>query len=172
MGTDSPPLGHRTITLLVALVGGSLFGFAIGRLASAGSQAVPIPAPSGNARPPPPPDLQPGVDEESRFAKRLEEHRLESIDPIWARETKASLEGDVSTQYITQLKNMRLLEVDCRSRSCLMKLEWPSYKTAMGSIKGVLREPFSTNCGRYAFLPPPPDPNAAFQTTIIFYCRQ
>jgi hypothetical protein len=121
-----------------------------------------------------PPELGDLTEEADRLHEEhheaaLRRHRDEPKDPRWASATEAILEGEIG--QIGDPAKFKLVKLDCRTISCVGVLEWPSYGEAQRSYGVALRRPYSVNCGLEVLLPPPLNPAAPYQASMIFDCE-
>jgi hypothetical protein len=60
--------------------------------------------------------------------------------------------------------------VDCRSVTCVAKLNWESFEHARETYADVLHYAYDANCAREIILPRPADPSLNYDATVIFNC--
>jgi hypothetical protein len=125
---------------------------------------------------PPPQDVDP---EESR--RRTEQHhqdriaqaKAELVDRAWASSTEASLQADLARfAEDPGAKGMTAVKVECRTTQCLAVMEWPSFEAARGGYGDILHGRYQANCGREVLLPPPANPSARYQATVVYDCTE
>jgi hypothetical protein len=155
---------------------------------AAGVDPSPRSSPLANAREqiqepqPSPPSSAPAIskdpDEEMREANEfhgrqheaaLRAHHDEPRDAKWASSTEGMLAADLAG--VRDKGKFAVVGVDCRMTSCVTVLEWSSYDEALHGYGATLREPFHVNCGQEILLPPPPNPAAPYQASMVFDCE-
>ncbi len=87
---------------------------------------------------------------EARHAERVRAHHEEELNPHWARETSAAFAADFLRNEGT---NFSVADVECRSTTCSVVLEWPSRDLALNEWKRALVQPTRANCGRSIVVP-------------------
>jgi hypothetical protein len=95
-------------------------------------------------------------------------HRDSARLPEWAQKTSDAIrKGLVVTQSQGQFE---IIDIDCRSNSCLATLEWPSYDVAYRQWALVVGHPYGIPCGASVYLDEPSDRSAKYQGIILFGC--
>lgn len=105
-----------------------------------------------------------------RTESAIEKHRLERQDSAWAAKATPSLRADL--EKVAQARKFELGEVDCRSTSCLAKLEWSNAAEAREEFGNLARETFEVNCARSITLPDAVEPSAPVEATLILDCTE
>jgi hypothetical protein len=98
----------------------------------------------------------------------IDQHYQEPRDPKWERKTEAKLGEDLRA-FATQ-RHFELDEVDCRARSCVATVEFPSYNDAQAGWKALLFHGNLAGCGTEITLDEAQDPTAPYRTTIFYDC--
>ena len=62
-------------------------------------------------------------------------------------------------------------QVDCRTTTCAIDLEWPSYDAAVQSYSKVLHADLKVNCAREVTLPEPTDRATSYRATVMLNCE-
>lgn len=107
----------------------------------------------------------------AQFDQAVKAHQAEPVDARWAPATK-----QVLTSYIQQLPSklgVRAIDTDCRSKSCLVTLEWNSRDRASATFVDVLRSPLELECERTILFPPHTDSEpggASFRGRMLVNC--
>jgi hypothetical protein len=104
-----------------------------------------------------------------RHKRALAEHRGAAKDPRWAPAAETSLLADVRAIADLGASNP---QVDCRTTTCAIDLEWPSYDAAVQSYSKVLQADLKVNCVREVTLPEPGDRAAAYRATVMLNCEE
>lgn len=102
------------------------------------------------------------------FRGRVQEHLQESRDPRWSDRAQQALRTDFHD--LEHGLGFTMVDVDCRTTSCVATIEWPTYALATQRYTGVLVNPARLNCMRESSLPPPATPNAPYREQVIFDC--
>jgi len=100
--------------------------------------------------------------------RSLRAHAAEPVSQSWAASTSSTLRADLETQR--DAIAAELLEVSCRSRSCIARLAWPTYDVARAHYGELLHAPSQVRCTREILLPEPPDPSRRYEATAFFDC--
>jgi type IV secretory pathway VirB10-like protein len=119
-------------------------------------QAVPPPAPAATA-----------VEIREKHRVALDQHAREPADSRWAQEMSAIVGTGLKTGATKG--QFRVLDVDCRSRTCVASVEWESASTAYRQWKTLLGATYG-QCGVEVVLDEPVDSNARFSTKVLFPC--
>lgn len=105
---------------------------------------------------------------EQEFDDRIREHEQRPVDPHWAAEASASFNADITS--MGKEHGFELLDMDCRSDSCVAEVEWPNHGAATSTWGTLLHGSYGMNCGKGVLLPEPEDPDSAFQAQVLFEC--
>ncbi|MEQ9499925.1 MAG: hypothetical protein RIT81_23815 [Deltaproteobacteria bacterium] len=97
----------------------------------------------------------------------LHRHAETPFEASWAEPAAAGLREELGR--IAEDRAFTVAEVDCRSRSCVVTLDWPTYDGVMEDAGAVLHRT-TLPCANEAFVPPPDDPAAPYRTEILFDC--
>ena len=100
--------------------------------------------------------------------RAVAEHLGAAKDPGWAPGAEASLLADVLAIPELGASNPR---VDCRTTTCAIDLEWPTYDAAVQSYGKVLQANLKVSCGREVTLPEPADRTVAYRATVMLHCE-
>jgi hypothetical protein len=133
---------------------------------------MPGAAPSAGSAVPPPPLTPEQIKqfEISEHQAAIDAHWAETSDPEWAPKTK-SLFNDDFKAVSTELE-AKLVQVDCRTSSCIITAEWPNYETAVRKWRVLMDHRFATNCSTRMLLAPPQNPSLPYQATTVFGCSE
>jgi hypothetical protein len=96
----------------------------------------------------------------------LARHAREPISEAWASVTSQRLREVL--QPITSGTGASLLGVDCRSSTCVARIEWRDLPAATSGWSAVLHGDYG--CAVRVTLDDAEDPGARFQTDILFSC--
>ena len=98
----------------------------------------------------------------------LAEHERQTTDVRWAHTTSQVLESDFQHNEGTQF---RTVDVDCRTTSCAVVLEWPSRELAVSEWRRAMMQPTRANCGRQILVPErPPEVTGPILVTMLLDC--
>jgi hypothetical protein len=104
-----------------------------------------------------------------RHEEGIAEHRAEPLDLVWSRTTGEAF----MTDYLKKMANtsFKLVSVDCRSVTCAVELEWPSFAQASAEWKRALMQPTQAPCARRVVVPEPaPGQTGPVRATIVMDC--
>lgn len=104
----------------------------------------------------------------SRVGRALQAHRAEPTDPLWSDSAESGLREQLAS--ISDGSPAQLVDVDCRSSSCVSTLEWRNYSAAVRDYRRYLMQPYVINCRRSISVPPPEDPSAQYRAHLIMNC--
>lgn len=105
---------------------------------------------------------------EAQHEARIHAHRSEDVDPAWARETSAAFSADFERSEGT---HFHVADVECRSTSCSVVVEWPSREVALAEWRRALMQPTRANCGRSIVVPEQPEgASGAIRATLLYDC--
>ncbi len=128
------------------------------------------------AAPPAPVSPPPRLDREKLKQMALEQrqaqllgHERQAIDPTWASEATRSFSADFS--MMTQGQAFRVRALDCKTTTCVARVEWPSYAEAAASYQFLLHHSYGMDCARNLMLPEPEDPTRAYAASLILECQ-
>jgi hypothetical protein len=110
------------------------------------------------------------AEEHEKFHGYLKDHAREPLDATWARSATGSFQGDLAE--LGTDKGFRVLNVDCRSSSCVGLLEWPSFDQAIKNYVSVVHQRYGLNCARGMSLDEPSDRSAPYQASVLFMCNE
>jgi hypothetical protein len=99
--------------------------------------------------------------------KALDDHKRETLDPSWARDTAETLA--TTLRPITASAAASLVNLDCRSKTCVADIEWADFPAAMRGWKSVLQADYD-RCSVRVTLDDARDPNTRFRTSVLFTC--
>lgn len=105
----------------------------------------------------------------ARHRKALDDHLLEPFDPAWASSTAKTIQEGL--QGIAASGHLTALKPDCRSRTCVATVQWPSAAAAYQGWNALLNPNYG-NCGVEVVLDDPSDPAAMFRTQVLFNCGE
>jgi hypothetical protein len=104
------------------------------------------------------------------WTNRIERHGHEARDASWASSTEAALRseldglgGDIGFQ---------VRDIDCRTTTCVARLNWPSHGDALRQRRRVAQAAYSKECSREVYSPPVADGTAGpYEATVLFDCE-
>jgi hypothetical protein len=99
----------------------------------------------------------------------IRQHWADPDDKAWSSITTPSLRA--SMESLAKSSTFKVVDVNCRSTSCLATFEWPSYDDASREFSKIADEPTQMNCTRGITLPEVTDPSQPVQATMIFGCK-
>lgn len=105
---------------------------------------------------------------EEEFDDRIRDHEQRPVDPQWAADATASFNADITS--MGKEHGFELLDMDCRTNSCVAEVEWPDHAAATSTWGTLLHGSYGMNCGRGVLLPEPEDTESAFQARVLFEC--
>ena len=131
--------------------------------------------PPAPIQPPLPPPSDPAVREReraqtiARHEEAIRNHKQQPVDPAWSRGAAAQLRSDLAE--VGASSGFSIVEVECRTTSCISTLEWPSYGKALTGWQELLHHPYKSNCSREITLAEPEDGQGPYQATAVFDCE-
>jgi hypothetical protein len=101
--------------------------------------------------------------------RALRAHAAEPVDPGWAPRTAAAFGEDL--EKLRARSEARVRDVDCRSSSCVARLQWKSYQDARAHFASVLGARYQVACATEITLPDPVDTSRPYEASVIYGCR-
>jgi hypothetical protein len=120
---------------------------------------------SRDERPGPTTESGPPGDALGRVKGAFTAHEHEVEDLPWAKRTKEQLSTDL--RDLSEAAGIRGFELECRSRTCVGFIEWPSFGAAMQNLPRILHKEYRVNSS-VRFLPPTNAPNGSCRVSVIF----
>ena len=108
-------------------------------------------------------------DRAQAYQEAVVEHWSEATDSRWAPVASASLIKDL--EGLGKENHFSVVQVDCRSLSCVGVVEWPSYAEATSTYLELVQSQYALNCQRTVAAEPPQDPSAPYRTTVLLDCK-
>lgn len=108
------------------------------------------------------------AEERAQFQALVDDHRRDRVDAAWSRAASAGLRGDLGS--LATEGHFQVLEMDCRSSSCVATLEWPTFSEARHARAALIGHRYHPNCAYGLSLPEPDDAASAYRTSMIFQC--
>jgi hypothetical protein len=99
----------------------------------------------------------------------IDTHNAEPVDPTWATKTNGFLRSDLS-RLATQ-NHFRVSSIDCRTTTCLAKVEWATEQEAVEEHSRLMHSPYQANCTRSVVLEEDALPSGARQALLFFECE-
>lgn len=124
------------------------------------------PAPTAPPSRPEPEELRQALLQQQQV--RLDAHQRQSIHPVWASDATRAFSTDFSA--LTQGQRFTVRSIDCRSTSCIARVEWPSYAEATTGYEVLLQHSYALDCTRSLLLPDPEDPERAYEASLLLDC--
>jgi hypothetical protein len=103
-----------------------------------------------------------------RHERRLESHRQSPIDGRWSRVASTALWSDLDRLDDASL---RTIDVECRSRTCAVRIEFESYDVAVARHAELVSLPLQLNCTRHIVVPPNDTPGP-YEATMLIDCTE
>lgn len=126
---------------------------------------------------PPPPSLPPADvaamrrEAVRRHDEAIRAHEREGYDPAWSRSSSQTLQGNLDTLAKDRGLGFKVLDVDCRTTTCVGNLEWGSYGRAVSEWQSVLNHAYDVNCAREVTVGDPPESEGPFVVRVVFDCE-
>jgi hypothetical protein len=108
--------------------------------------------------------------EEPTAESLLSKARSEPRDEAWADTTTRVVREDLGTKA-EQLK-FHVGEVECRTTTCFVKLDWPSLSAAHADFKATLGPPNRADCHVRLMLPEGANADAPAEGILFFDCSR
>ena len=104
------------------------------------------------------------------FEERIAAHETEQPDDAWAVQTSNDIHQTL--QALEQEGGFTLLEVDCKSRTCLAWIQWDNLPAAQQNFGKLLTADFGASCYTEILLrSPPTDISTKYEEVMYFRCR-
>jgi hypothetical protein len=100
----------------------------------------------------------------------IEAHLKNSPDPSWAPAANRAFEEDL--RATGAMHGFEFRSVDCRMTSCTATVRFTDYATANDNFGALLHMRYQVNCASEVALDVPRDPNAPFETTVLYDCTE
>ncbi len=96
----------------------------------------------------------------------------EPVDSRWSKEANAAFRKELGE--IGARGKFTVGDVDCRTTSCLAKVDWGSYSDAESGWHQVMFGHYSKKCSRQVFVPAPDEEhvNAPYEGEVFFDCTE
>lgn len=98
--------------------------------------------------------------------RALRLHATQPVDDSWAPQASEAFRADLHASR--SQTGAQVLSVDCRTNSCVARLEWPSFHEARRGFSPVLHSHYRVNCIKTVTLPEPGDPSRPYIGSAIF----
>jgi hypothetical protein len=105
---------------------------------------------------------------ERHHEELVQAHSRETRDSNWAPGAEAQLTTDFGATKSSDGFSVR--GVDCRSKTCLVNLEWKNYGEAVAGWSSTVVRQYQLNCAREILLPEPSNPDVPYQASLVFSC--
>ncbi|WP_437314935.1 hypothetical protein [Sorangium sp. So ce385] len=102
---------------------------------------------------------------------RLEAHRIEPTDSAWSAQSARSIQEGLRAVR-GDAAPFDVVSVDCKTTLCVATLDWADYDKTRAASSQVLHHVYEPNCGVEFFNPPPEQPEARYQSQVIFDCTE
>jgi hypothetical protein len=101
----------------------------------------------------------------------LTDHAAEVRSPAWAAKQERNVEAKLTALSETTDGAFKFRSVDCRTSTCVAKLEWPTREVAKGNVKSLLTGAPDLPCAReIAF--PPSGAEGPYTASLYLDCRE
>jgi hypothetical protein len=104
-----------------------------------------------------------------KVRRSVDAHIAEPADPAWAARTSASLSSDLTP--LAEKGHFRVASLDCRTTTCLAKLDWPAGADVRHEYGKLLHEPYRANCTRSFVLEQKPSASGEQEGLLLFDCE-
>ena len=102
------------------------------------------------------------------FEARLDARSSEPRNAAWATAKEAAILRDLPRLGAANHQSFSLVNVDCRTATCVARLEWPSEQTARNELPRLLRSTGDLGCAnQIAF---PPGEGEPYRASLLFDC--
>jgi hypothetical protein len=100
--------------------------------------------------------------------KALTEHASEPSDQSWAAPQAASMEQSIKTAFEG---SARAATVDCRTKTCVATLTFPSPSDALVSMGQRAQKLAVEGCQGFVAIPTPPTSDGPYDMKVMYNCR-
>jgi hypothetical protein len=108
------------------------------------------------------------VDHKRDHERAILRHRDTVMAPEWAEKTSEAIHKGL--REAQPQGEFEIIDVDCRSSSCLATLDWPSYNVAFRQWSHVVGHGYGIPCGASVYLDEPADRGAKYRGVVVFEC--
>jgi hypothetical protein len=119
-----------------------------------------------------PPDDPAEFDAPELTAERYRrDHEAQDVDAEWAESAAASFRLDLERRAEAR---GRLEALECRTTSCAVTLEWPTYGEAHAEFMRLVEGQYALNCATRMSVPPPADDamEQPYRAVLYFDCAE
>jgi hypothetical protein len=117
-----------------------------------------------------PPEQEPyNLTPEQEHANLMSAHDAEPYDRRWAVPASQAFAQDFAA--LDGRRSVTLANVDCRSTSCLLTLEWPDRDAANREMYELAALPYQFNCERHISLLPGDGTARAARGVLLIHCE-
>ena len=106
----------------------------------------------------------------NQFQSAVAMHNAEAVDRAWAQRTSVILESDIA--QASKGLNMKVGKLDCRTTTCMARVEWTSRGNASNEYTALLHHSYRANCGRSVLIDDEPGANGKATGTLLMNCEQ
>lgn len=106
--------------------------------------------------------------ERSDYADLASAHERAKVDPAWAEPTAALLHDEL-VALAEAVPGTSLARVECRSDSCIARLDFSSRKRAQAEAARLVGHPYGVNCATRIQLNEATDPDAPYRLELILH---
>jgi len=111
----------------------------------------------------------------SRFEQRITTHSLEPVDLAWAPVVSRSIRSslDFVAKQLGPEVGLGIVNVDCRTRTCLATLMFANYEAALESFASILTADYNVRCStEIVFREPPAGREESGSEVLILDCSR
>jgi hypothetical protein len=102
-------------------------------------------------------------------ARSLADHDREPLDEAWSATESDQIKHDLAAQ--TKSGSAAVKSVDCRNKTCVATLSFPSAQNGLGFIQPGTGALTVQGCDGFSAIPQPPTGEGSYQLTVLYTCR-
>lgn len=108
--------------------------------------------------------------EYQRWEDKIYALSAEAVDRHWAPQARDAFESDAMD--IATMRDLSIVDTDCRTTRCSVTVEWPSFVEAANSFSDFLHHDYQLKCAIETLLPEPPQDQLEqpYQMTVLYDC--
>lgn len=103
------------------------------------------------------------------FAQRLADHEASTRDAHWAAPKEHAIAEAMGQLASDGHQSFSVVHVDCRTTTCVARLQWPDEATAHAEIRNLMQNA-DVDCARTVTLPVASSATGSYQASLLFDC--
>jgi hypothetical protein len=103
------------------------------------------------------------------LAQRLADHDASARDSRWAAPRERVIADSVRKLAADSHQSFSLVDVDCRTTTCVARVQWADEATARVEIRNLMQNT-DVDCARQVALPAAPNAGVGYRASVLFDC--